>query len=81
MIESKDKNLLDKILNLVETSNIWPYGQFRIGNYLINMHRFPNECLVFDDFDNIIDGYSVEPTEFFYQGKSFSSFLENLQII
>jgi hypothetical protein len=74
-IYPKDKNLLEHICEIVKSNSIWPYGQYKCGNYLINMNRFPEECLCFNKTGDIIDGYVITDTTYTYNGKTFSEIL------
>lgn len=74
IIASKEKDLLEKICDLVLKKELWPFGQYKIGNYIINMNRFPDECLVYDD-DKLIDGYVISPTGLLHNDKTFTELL------
>lgn len=78
IIYPKSANLLTKICELAAEHKLWPFGQYRINQYLINMHRFPDECLVFDENEIIVDGYVVSDTELKYNDKTFTELLNNL---
>ena len=74
IISPKNDNLLKTVCDLVLANNLWPYGQHKIGNYIINMNRFPDECLEYDG-DRLIDGYVITPTGLLYNDKTFIELL------
>ena len=61
---------------LISLENLWLPAQYKKGNFLINAHLQITECLLFDDFGKIIDGFvTTDIRNFLYNGKSFFELL------
>lgn len=62
IIDAISKTLYNDLLVIFPIDE-WFGGsyQLRKGRYVINTHMIIEECLVLDDDDNIIDGFSMMP--------------------
>jgi hypothetical protein len=77
-IAPKDDTLYNRVFDLLTLHETCKLGenQVRIDNYLINIHYGPTECLVFNDNEEIVDGFVKDSSYYWvYKGKLFSELL------
>jgi len=80
MIKPKDITLYNTIDQLLKQNNciMWGVHQYHINNFIINVDYKVTECLLLDNFGNVIDGFvNDRQSHLTYKGYEFFDILYN----
>lgn len=78
----KDPSIHKITTDLILDNCINPFNkqQIRLNNYLINIHLGVSECILFDNDENIVDGFVTKFGGFWlYKGKTFFELLGSVE--